>query len=114
MRICFYFVEEFDEREFLFGIQIVANVNNLGRFLHGQWNRLVEGVLRLDGHLGGLGLRHDQAWGDSAKACFNSWSSVGAISLSAVSQLPLSQSKALLTSPLMEMTPHDPGIFKNK
>jgi hypothetical protein len=32
--------------------------------------------------------------GDSAKACFNSWSSTDAISLSAISQLSLSQSKA--------------------
>jgi hypothetical protein len=36
--------------------------------------------------------------GDSVKACFNSWSSVDAVSLSAVSQLSLSQSKARLTS----------------
>jgi hypothetical protein len=37
-----------------------------------------------------------------------------AISLSALSQLSLSQSKARLTSTLMEMTPHGPGIFKTK
>jgi hypothetical protein len=30
------FLEEFDEREFLFGVQIVAYVSNLERFLHGQ------------------------------------------------------------------------------
>jgi hypothetical protein len=29
------FLEEFDEREFLFEIQIIAYVRNLGRFLHG-------------------------------------------------------------------------------
>jgi hypothetical protein len=72
------FLEEFDEHEFLFGIEVVAYVSNLGRLLYGQWNYLVECVLRLDGHLGGLGLEHDWVWGDSAKACFNSWSSVDA------------------------------------
>jgi hypothetical protein len=83
------FLEEFDKTEFLFGIQIVAYVSNLGRFLHGQWNHLAECVLQLDG---GLGLGHDRVWGggDSTKACFSSWSSVDAISLLAVSQLSLS------------------------
>jgi hypothetical protein len=52
------FLEEFGEREFLFGIQIVAYVTSLGRFLRGQRNRLAECVLRLDGHFGGLG-RHE-------------------------------------------------------
>jgi hypothetical protein len=32
------FLEEFDEREFLFGIQTVAHVSQLGRFLRGQWD----------------------------------------------------------------------------
>jgi hypothetical protein len=54
------FLEEFDEREFLFGIQIVAYMSNLGRFLRGQRNHLAECVLRLDGRLGGLGLGHDR------------------------------------------------------
>jgi hypothetical protein len=66
------FLEEFDEREFLFGIQTVAYVSNLGRFLCGQQNHIAECVLRLDGC---LGLGHDQVpWGggDSAKACFSS------------------------------------------
>jgi hypothetical protein len=54
------FLKEFDEREFLFGIQAVAYVSNLGRLLHGQWNYLTECVLRLDGRLGGLGLGHDR------------------------------------------------------
>jgi hypothetical protein len=54
------FLEEFDEREFLFGIQIVAYVSNLGRLLRGQQNRLAECVLWLDGR---LGLGHDQVRG---------------------------------------------------
>jgi hypothetical protein len=54
------FLEEFDEHEFLFGIQIVAHVRHLGRLLCGQRNRLAECVLQLDGCLGGLGLRHDR------------------------------------------------------
>jgi hypothetical protein len=55
------FLEEFDEREFLFGIQTVAYVSNLGRFLCGQQNHIAECVLRLDGC---LGLGHDQVpWG---------------------------------------------------
>jgi hypothetical protein len=53
-------LEEFDEREFLFGIQIVAYVSNLGRLLHRQWNHLAECVLQLDGCLEGLGLGHDR------------------------------------------------------
>jgi hypothetical protein len=53
------FLEEFDEREFLFGIQTVAYVSNLGRFLCGQWNRVAGSILQLDGRLGSLGLVHD-------------------------------------------------------
>jgi hypothetical protein len=43
------FLKEFDEREFLFRIQGVAYVSNLGRFLRGQRDLLAECVLRLDG-----------------------------------------------------------------
>jgi hypothetical protein len=57
------FLEEFDEREFLFGIQVVAYMGNLRRLLHGQQNRLAKCVLRLDGRHGGLGLEHDQVLG---------------------------------------------------
>jgi hypothetical protein len=32
------FLEEFDEREFVFGVQIVAYVSNLGRLPRGQQN----------------------------------------------------------------------------
>jgi hypothetical protein len=39
--------------------------------------------------------------GDSAKACFNSWSYMDVVILSAISQLSLLQSKLHLTSPLM-------------
>jgi hypothetical protein len=80
------FLEEFDEREFPFGVLILAYVSNLGRFLHGQRDHFAEGVLRQDGHLGGLELRHDQVWcdGDSAKACFKSLSSADAVSLSTI------------------------------
>jgi hypothetical protein len=45
------FLEEFDECELLFGIQIVAHVSNLVTLLLGQQNGLVECVLQLDGHL---------------------------------------------------------------
>jgi hypothetical protein len=80
------FLEEFDEHEFPFGVLILAYVSNLGRFLHGQWDHFAEGVLRQDGHLGGLELRQDQVWcdGDSAKACFKSLSSADAVSLSTI------------------------------
>jgi hypothetical protein len=54
------YLEEFDERGFLFGIETVAYMSNLGRFLRGQRNHLAEGVLRLDGR---LGLGHDWVWG---------------------------------------------------
>jgi hypothetical protein len=29
------FLEEFDEREFLFGVQVIGHVINLGKLLHG-------------------------------------------------------------------------------
>jgi hypothetical protein len=54
------FQEEFGEREFLFRIRAIAYMSKLRRLLHGQRNRLAECVLRLDGHLGGLGLGHDR------------------------------------------------------
>jgi hypothetical protein len=50
------FLEEFDEREFLFGIQTVAYVSHLRMFLCGQQDCLVECVHHLDGR---LGLGHD-------------------------------------------------------
>jgi hypothetical protein len=89
------FLEEFDKREFLFGIQGVAYVSNLGRFLRRQRYLLAECVLRLDGRFEGLGVGHD--WvrgggGDSAKASFSSQSYAYAVNLSVVSQLSLSQS----------------------
>jgi hypothetical protein len=56
------FLEEFDKREFLFEVQVIAHVSNLGRLLHWQWDHLTEWVLRLDGCLGGLSLRHDRVW----------------------------------------------------
>jgi hypothetical protein len=54
------FLEEFDEREFLFWIQTVVHVSHLGRFLRGQQDCLAECVLRLDGRLANYGLGHDQ------------------------------------------------------
>jgi hypothetical protein len=48
------------------------------------------------------------------KACFNSWSFADASNLSAVSQLSLSQLKARMMSPTMEMMTRGPGIFKSK
>jgi hypothetical protein len=57
------FLEKFDEREFLFVVQIIAYVSNLGRLLHGQRDYFAEQVLWLDAHLGGIGLRHDRVWG---------------------------------------------------
>jgi hypothetical protein len=106
------FLDKFDQRKFLFRIQVVAYASNLGRLLHEQRNHLAECVLRLNGRLGGLDLGHDGVLGDLAKACFNSWSFVDAVS--AVSQLFLSQSKARLTSSLIAMMPRSPSIFKTK
>jgi hypothetical protein len=53
------FLEEFDEREFLFRIQIIPHMSDLGGLIRGEWNGLAELVPKLDGQLGGLGLRHD-------------------------------------------------------
>jgi hypothetical protein len=55
------FLKEFDEHEFVFGIQGVAYVSNLGRFLRRQHDLFAECVLRLDGHLRVLGVGHDWA-----------------------------------------------------
>jgi hypothetical protein len=84
------FLEEFDECEFLFGIQGVAYVSNLGRFLHKQRYLLAKCVLRLDGRFGGLGVGHDWVGGYSAKDSFSSWNSANVVNLSAISQLSLS------------------------
>jgi hypothetical protein len=66
------FLKEFDQRDFLFGIQCVAYVSNIGRLLHRQWYLLAEGVLWLDGQFGGLGVGHDRVWGDLTKDSFSS------------------------------------------
>jgi hypothetical protein len=86
------FLDEFDEREFLFGIQIISHMSDLGGIIRGEWNGLAELVLQLDGQLVGLGLGHDRVWWDSAKAFFRSWSFVDANNMSDVSQLYRSQS----------------------
>jgi hypothetical protein len=66
------FLEEFDECEFLFGIQIVPHMSNLGGLIRGEWDSLAECVLWSDGHLGRLDLGRDQVRWDSSKAFFNS------------------------------------------
>jgi hypothetical protein len=81
------FLEEFDEQEFLFRIQTIPHMSDLGGLIRGQHNCLAEFVLRLDEQLGSLGLGHDRVWGDSAKAFLNSWSSAGDNSMSTISQL---------------------------
>jgi hypothetical protein len=35
-------LEEFDKHKFLFGVQVIAHVSNLGRLLRGQWDHLPE------------------------------------------------------------------------
>jgi hypothetical protein len=41
------FLEEFDEHEFLFGIQVFAYMSSLGKFLRRQWDLLAECILQL-------------------------------------------------------------------
>jgi hypothetical protein len=53
-------LEQFDEHKFLFGVQTVPRMSDLSGLIQGQWNSLAEVVLRLDGHLGCHGLRHDR------------------------------------------------------
>jgi hypothetical protein len=48
------FLEEFDDRKFLFGIQIVSHMSNLGGLTREQRDGLVELVLWLDGQLQSL------------------------------------------------------------
>jgi hypothetical protein len=43
------FLEEFDEREFLFRVQIIAHVSDIGRLLRGQQGCFANQVLWLDG-----------------------------------------------------------------
>jgi hypothetical protein len=54
------FLEEFDECEFLLGIQAVAYVSNLARLFRRQQNHLAQCVLLFDGR---LGLSYDRVWG---------------------------------------------------
>jgi hypothetical protein len=63
------FLEEFDEGEFLFGIQTIPHMCNLAGLTRGQWNRLIELVLRLVGQLGSLVLGHnwDCGWGGAPR-----------------------------------------------
>jgi hypothetical protein len=89
------FLEEFDEHEFLFGIQGVAYVSNLGRFLYKQQYLLAECVLRFNGHFGGLGVGHDWVWGWGGghdQGLFQLPEFCGCCQPSAISQLSLSQS----------------------
>jgi hypothetical protein len=85
-------LEEFDEHQFLFRIQIVPHVSDNRGLIHGEWDCLAELFLRLEGQLGSLGLMHDRVRGDSAKAFFNCWSFADANSMSTISELSLSQS----------------------
>jgi hypothetical protein len=108
------FLEEFDEHKFLFGIQTVAYVRNLGMLLCGQWNHLVECVLRLDGRLGGPGLRHDRVWGRLGQSILQFLELCGRRqSVDCLTTLPVA-----IKSPhnvfFMEIMPHSPGIFKTK
>jgi hypothetical protein len=57
------FLEEVDEHDFLFGIQGIAYMSNIGRLLCGQQDQLAKCVLQLDGHFGGLHLGHDRVLG---------------------------------------------------
>jgi hypothetical protein len=50
------FLEEFDERMFLFGVQTMPHVSDLGGLIRGKRDRIAEGVLRLDERLECLGL----------------------------------------------------------
>jgi hypothetical protein len=85
------FLEELDKREFLFGVQTIAYMTHLGRFLRGQRDRLAECVLRLDGRLGSLGLGHDRVRGGGTRPRLAS--TLGAMQMPAIyqqSQLSLS------------------------
>jgi hypothetical protein len=94
------FLGEFDEREFLFGIQTVAHVSHLGRFLCGQQDCLAECVLRLDGHLGSLGLGHDQVWGGLGQGLLQLLELCGCQqSISSLATLPVTVENPLDISP---------------
>jgi hypothetical protein len=67
-----FFLEEFDEREFLFGIQGVAYVSNLGMFLCRQRYLHAEHILRLHGRFGDLGAGHGGVWGGLGMDSFSS------------------------------------------
>jgi hypothetical protein len=85
-------LEEFDEHKFLFRIQTIFHISDLGGLIPGEWNCLTEFIIWLDGQLGSHGLGHDWVQGDSTKAFFRSWSSTDANNMSVISQLSRSQS----------------------
>jgi hypothetical protein len=108
------FLKEFDEREFLFGIQSVAYVSNLGWFLHKQRDLLAECFLRLDGLFGGLGVGHDRARGGLSQGLFELPKFCGCRKhVSHLVALPVTVIGSLDVS-LMEMTPCGRDIFKTK
>jgi hypothetical protein len=108
------FLEGFDEHEFLFGIQTIPHMSNLGGLIRGEWDRLVECVFWLDGQLGRLGLRHHQVWMGISQGFLQFFELYGCQYISAISQLSRSQLQACFTSPLMEMSLFGPAIFRTK
>jgi hypothetical protein len=94
------FLEEFDESKFLFWIQTVTDVSHLGRFLRGQWDCLAGCVLRLDGHLGSLGLVHDRVWGGDSHGMLQLSELCGCLqSVSSLTTLPVAVKSPLDVSP---------------
>jgi hypothetical protein len=57
------FLKEFDKREFLFSMQIVPYMSDLGGLNRAKWNFLTVFSLWLDGQLRSLGFGHDQVQG---------------------------------------------------
>jgi hypothetical protein len=72
------FLEEFDEHEILFRIQIIPHMSDVGGLIRGEWDCLIEFFLDVMA-LGWIG----SVW-NSATALFNYWSSVDASSMPAV------------------------------
>jgi hypothetical protein len=89
------FLKEFDKREFLFSMQIVPYMSDLGGLNRAKWNFLTVFSLWLDGQLRSLGFGHDQVQGgggDLVKAFFKSWSYADANNMSVVSHVSRLQS----------------------
>jgi hypothetical protein len=111
------FLKEFDKREFLFSMQIVPYMSDLGGLNRAKWNFLTVFSLWLDGQLRSLGFGHDQVQGGGG-----TWSRLSSNLGVMRTQITCQSSrmyldcshKLALHPPFMKMTPIGSDIFRTK